>query len=85
LKEKECYDVLSVGLLDLIKEMEESKTIKVDNNIYEIEYSLGGDWTFWASDWTSLAFACIVPSAQNCRGITQSLVYPGSKVWSQNI
>lgn len=48
LKEKESYHVLSVGLSDLIKEMEESKTIKVDN-IYEIEYFLGGDWKFLAS------------------------------------
>jgi hypothetical protein len=50
LKEKQSYDVLSVGLSDLIKEMEElSKTIKVDDNIYEIEYFLCGDWKFLAS------------------------------------
>ena len=49
IKEKESYDVLSVGLSDLTKEMEQLKEFKVDGNIYKIEYFLGGDWKFLAS------------------------------------
>ena len=45
LKEKENYDVLQAGLLDLINEMEETKTVKVGGNVYKIEYFLGG--SFW--------------------------------------
>jgi hypothetical protein len=67
-------------LSDLINEMEESKTIKVDDNIYEIEYFLGGDWKFLASvcgiGAANADYACIwckCPKLQR---------YNTNKVWS---
>ena len=48
-KEKESYDILSVGLPDLAKEMEQLKEIKAEGSIYKIEYFFGGDWKFLAS------------------------------------
>ena len=37
---------MSVGLSDLTIQLKE---LKVDGNIYKIEYFLGGDWKFFAS------------------------------------
>ena len=48
-KEKESYDILSVGLPDLAREMEQLKEIKAEGSIYKIEYFLGRDWKFLAS------------------------------------
>ena len=43
IRAKESYKTLSTSLSDLIKEMGELKEIFVDDNIYHLEYSLGGD------------------------------------------
>ena len=44
IRAKESYKtLLQISLSDLIKEMGELKEIFVDDNIYHLEYSLGGD------------------------------------------
>ena len=48
---KEDYNSMKLALSDLVKELSEYKHIRVDKNVYNIEYFLGGDWKF-------LAMAC---------------------------
>ena len=48
IKASESYETLSTSLSDLIKEMEQLNEVHVDNNIYPLEYFLGGNWKFLA-------------------------------------
>ena len=63
LKVKESYENLSEGLSDLIKEIEQTKTVKLGDISYQLEYFLGGDWKFLASvcgiGGANADFACI--------------------------
>ncbi|CAB3993179.1 Hypothetical predicted protein, partial [Paramuricea clavata] len=61
---KESYETLAESLKDLIKEMELLTEITLDNITYPLEYFLGGDWKFLASDMCVIGganadYACI--------------------------
>ena len=62
-KTPENYTHLKKALEDVIKDVERLKQIKVDDEIFEVEYFLGGDWKFLASitgiDAASSTYACI--------------------------
>lgn len=62
-KQPESYDYLKLALVDIIREVEHLREIKVDGVTFKIMYYLGGDWKFLAVvtgiDAASSDYACI--------------------------
>ena len=48
LKTNEDYDTLRDSLLNLRNEMSSLQSIRVNDQSYNVEYFLGGDWKFLA-------------------------------------
>ena len=47
-KSEESYQYLKSALTDIISEVQELNTIKIEETTWHIEYYLGGDWKFLA-------------------------------------
>ena len=63
LKVSETYDELINGLQDICKEAEDLEEVTVKDNIYKVQFYLGGDWKFLAAvcglESATANYACI--------------------------